>query len=153
MKLRSRRGCAEDGRVLARSRRLLLGVVLGTALIPLAAGAAGAWPEPAAAKPAAKRPAVSTAVGVSQREFRLTPYRGRVPAGEVRFYVTNFGEDVHDLVVRDARGRVLDRSPEIRAGARASVTVKLRRGRYRLSCDVADHAQRGMRAALTVVRP
>jgi uncharacterized cupredoxin-like copper-binding protein len=32
------------------------------------------------------------------------------------------------------------------------VTVALRRGRYRLSCDVADHAQRGMRAALTVVR-
>ncbi|MDW5593782.1 cupredoxin domain-containing protein [Conexibacter stalactiti] len=144
-----------------RSRGLLLCAVLGAALTAAAAtGVAASAPDgPSAAfaaapfaAPAAKRP-VSTAVGVSQREFRLTPYRGRVPAGEVRFYVTNFGEDVHDLVVRDTRGRVIKRSPEIRAGARASVTVKLRRGRYRLSCDVADHAQRGMRAALTVVRP
>jgi uncharacterized cupredoxin-like copper-binding protein len=161
MSLRSRRRRAEDGQVLARSRRLLLGAVLGAALIPLGAAGASSVAESAdaprtadsaLARAAAKRPAVSTAVGVSTREFRLTPYRTRVPAGEVRFYVTNFGEDVHDLVVRDARGRVISRSAEIRAGARASVTVALRRGRYRLSCDVADHAQRGMRAALTVVR-
>lgn len=151
--LRSRPLRAEDGRVRLRSRGLLLGAVLGAALPAAAAtGAFALAPDAPHVASAASRPAVSTAVGVSQREFRLTPYRGRVPAGEVRFYVTNFGEDVHDLVVRDAGGRVVRRSPEIRAGARASVTVKLRRGRYRLSCDVADHAQRGMRAALTVVR-
>ncbi|MDO8188349.1 cupredoxin domain-containing protein [Conexibacter sp. JD483] len=103
--------------------------------------------------PAAKRPAASTAVGVSQREFRLTPYRTRVPVGEVRFNVTNFGEDVHDLVVRDARGRVLARSAEVRSGGRLTLAVKLKRGRYRLSCDVANHAQLGMRAGFTVVKP
>lgn len=102
-----------------------------------------------AATATAKR---STAVGVSQREFRLTPYRSRVGAGEVRFNVTNFGEDVHDLVVRDARGRVLARSPEVKAGGRLTLAVNLKRGRYRLSCDVADHAQRGMRSSFTVVK-
>jgi plastocyanin len=128
--------------VSSRSHGLLLGAVLGAALAAHLATAP-------AAKPA---PPVSTAVGVSQREFRLTPYRTRVPAGEVRFNVTNFGEDVHDLVVRDARGRVLRRSAEVKAGGRTVVRVKLRRGAYRLSCDVANHAQLGMRAAFTVVR-
>jgi plastocyanin len=106
----------------------------------------------AAAAPAAKRsPPVSTAVGVAEREFRLTPYRSRVPVGEVRFNVTNFGEDTHDLVVRDVGGRVLRRSAEVKPGARTVVRVR-RRGTYRLSCDVADHARRGMRASIRVVR-
>jgi uncharacterized cupredoxin-like copper-binding protein len=124
----------------------LLGAVVATAPAALAVALS------VAAAPAASRPAASTAVGVSQREFRLTPYRTRVPVGEVRFNVTNFGEDVHDLVVRDARGRVLARSAEVKAGGRLTLAVRLRRGRYRLSCDVADHAQRGMRAGFTVVR-
>jgi len=132
--------------VHVRSPRLLGTVV---AAVPAALAVVVAT-VPAA--PAAKRPAASTAVGVSQREFRLTPYRTRVPVGEVRFNVTNFGEDVHDLVVRDARGRVLARSAEVEAGGRLTLAVRLKRGRYRLSCDVADHAERGMRAALTVVR-
>lgn len=108
----------------------------------------------AAATPPASggQPARSTAVGVSAREFRLTPYRTRVPAGEVRFNLTNFGEDAHDLVVRSASGRVLGRSAEVRAGARTVLRVRLGRGSFRLSCDVADHAQRGMRATLKVVR-
>lgn len=128
-----------------RSRRILLGTVLGmVAATPCLI---------AATAPAARRAApVSTAVGVSQREFRLTPYRTRVPVGEIRFNVTNYGEDTHDLVVRSAAGRVLRRSAEVRPGARAAVVLRLRRGTYRLSCDVADHAQRGMRATIRVVR-
>lgn len=130
-----------------RSRRILPGTVLGMvaaapcliAATALAAGSPGRAP-------------VSTAVGVSEREFRLTPYRTRVPAGEVRFNVTNYGEDTHDLVVRTAAGRVLRRSAEVRPGARATVALKLRSGTYRLSCDVADHAQRGMRATIKAVR-
>ncbi|MDO8211910.1 cupredoxin domain-containing protein [Conexibacter sp. CPCC 206217] len=114
-------------------------------------GAAALTPALVAAQ--AKRPApASTAVGVSQREFRLTPYRTRVPVGEVRFNVTNYGEDVHDLVVRDARGRVLRSTADVKPGGRAVLRVRLGRGSYRLSCDVANHAQLGMRSGFTVVR-
>jgi plastocyanin len=128
----------------------LLGTVAATVPAALAVVAATAPTVPAA--PAAAAAKVSTAVGVSQREFRLTPYRTRVPVGEVRFNVTNFGEDVHDLVVRDGRGRVVARSAEVKAGGRLALAVTLKRGRYRLSCDVANHAQLGMRAGFTVVR-
>lgn len=108
----------------------------------------------AAALPAVADAALpSTAVGVSTREFRLTLYRTHVRAGVVRFNLTNFGEDRHDLVVRTRAGRVLDRTPEVRPGGQTTLRVRLTRpGRYRLSCDVADHAARGMTASIAVRR-
>lgn len=132
-----------------QSRRFLT-----TAVAAVAAGLAAAALAPAAEAPAAAaaRPKRSTAVGVGAREFRLAVYRSRVRVGEVRFNLVNYGEDAHDLVVRDRSGRVRGRSEEVRPGRRTTLTVRLARGGYRLSCDVADHAQRGMRAALKVVR-
>ena len=89
-------------------------------------------------------------VGVGLREYVVAPYRDRVRAGVVRFNITNFGEDRHDLVVR-RRGRTYARSPLIRAGARYSLRVRLRRrGTYTLVCTVADHSERGMRARVYV---
>ena len=106
----------------------------------------------AGASPSA-RPA-STAVGVGEREFRISVYRPVVAPGALRLNVTNRGEDVHDLVVLDRRGRRMAASGEIGAGARATIRVTLRRsGTYRLVCTRDDHAARGMRANLRVVRP
>jgi plastocyanin len=104
----------------------------------------------AAARRAAHRRPASTAVGVGAREFRLAVYRTRVPAGVVRFNLVDYGEDRHDLVVRDARGRALATSGEIGPGGRVAVAVRLAPGVYRLSCEIADHARRGMRARIVV---
>lgn len=104
------------------------------------------------AAPAAAGPLRDTAVGVGEREFTLTPYRRTVPRGVVRFNVTNYGEDTHDLTVLDGKGRVVGQSPEIRAGTRFALRVKVKRpGVYRLLCTVADHAARGMRARIRIV--
>ncbi len=92
----------------------------------------------------------TTNVGVGLREFRLAPFRDEVRTGTVRFYVTNHGEDGHNLVVM-RRGRVHGRTPEIRSRAEHVLEVRLRRpGRYRLVCTIADHESRGMTARLTV---
>lgn len=94
-----------------------------------------------------------TAVGVGLREFRVAPYRDRVRPGVVKLNVTNLGEDVHDLVLRTRRGRVLARTAELRPGERATVRVRLRRpGSYVLACTIAEHERRGMRARLVVSR-
>jgi hypothetical protein len=102
---------------------------------------------PAAAAPAAgTRP---TAVGVGEREWRVALYRSTVPVGLVRFNVRNFGEDGHDLAVRNRKGRVRGQMPEIRPGARGSLTVRLRRpGRFVVFCSLAGHEALGMRAVL-----
>jgi hypothetical protein len=94
----------------------------------------------------------ATPVGVGLREWRVSVYRARVPAGRVRLNVTNFGEDAHNLVVagpRGHRGRVsADVAP---GGGRLTLRLRLRRpGVYRLLCVKPGHLARGMRATLRV---
>jgi plastocyanin len=92
-----------------------------------------------------------TPVGVAEREYRLSPYRGTVKPGVIRFNVHNFGEDVHDLVVISPKGRVLGTSGEIAAGGQGALRVKLKAaGVYRLLCTQDDHAKRGMKSRITV---
>jgi uncharacterized cupredoxin-like copper-binding protein len=93
----------------------------------------------------------TTAVGVGLREFQLSPYRDVVRTGTVKFNVTNFGQDAHDLAVL-RRGRTYGKTPEIRAGERAVLRLRLKPGRYRLVCTIADHEDQGMKARLRVRR-
>jgi hypothetical protein len=93
-----------------------------------------------------------TAVGVGEREWRISLYRGKVPTGRVTFNVRNFGEDGHDLAVRNGEGRVLGAIGEVRPGRSAKLSVRLRKpGRYRVFCSLAGHEALGMRAVLRVV--
>jgi plastocyanin len=93
------------------------------------------------------------AVGVAEREFHITPYRRSVPPGRVRFNVTNYGEDTHNLVVRGPRG-YRAASPDVRAGERFTLATTLRRtGTYRLLCTKADHVALGMTSRIVVRRP
>jgi plastocyanin len=92
-----------------------------------------------------------TAVGVSEREFRISPYRRTVPTGTVKFNVRNFGEDVHDMVLVSPRGRKLGTTGEIAAGEQGVLRIKLKTpGVYRLVCTQADHAARGMKSRISV---
>ena len=95
----------------------------------------------------------ATAVGVGEREWRITLYRSKVPTGRVAFNVRNFGEDGHDLAVRTASGHVLGSLGEISPGDTARLSVRLRKpGRYRIFCTLEGHEARGMRALLRVKR-
>ena len=92
----------------------------------------------------------TTNVGVGLREFRVAPFRDTVRTGYIRFYITNHGEDGHNLVVM-RRGRVYGETPEIRSREEYVLRVRLRRaGHYRLVCTIADHEARGMKARLIV---
>ena len=107
----------------------------------------------AAADAADRRPSRPTAVGVGEREWRVSLYRSRVPVGSVRFNVRNFGEDGHDLAVRNRFGRVRGTLPEIEPQSTGSLLVRLRRpGRFVVFCSLAGHEELGMRAVLRVVR-
>ena len=103
-------------------------------------------PQPLGAQP-------PTAVGVGEREWRISLYRSKVPAGRVKFNVRNFGEDGHDLAVRTASGRVLGALAELKPGRSGTLTVRLRKpGRYRLFCSLEGHEAKGMHAVLRVKR-
>jgi hypothetical protein len=103
-------------------------------------------PQPVAAHP-------PTAVGVGEREWRISLYRAKVPTGRVKLNVRNFGEDGHDLAIRTFAGRVLGSIPELRPGRSGTLTVRLREpGRYRVFCSLEGHEAKGMHAVLRVKR-
>jgi hypothetical protein len=91
-------------------------------------------------------------LGVSATEFHLVLSRGSVRAGRVIVQLQNKGEDVHDLRLRRIGGTRTYAFPLTSAGGRATLTIKLLPGRYRLWCSVADHEQLGMQAVLRVRR-
>ncbi len=123
-------------------RRIVAGVVT-VALLCVAAVAA--------ASGSSGRPA--TAVGVGEHEWRIALYRSHVPVGRVRFNVRNFGEDDHDLAVRNSRGKLVGILPEIDPDSTGRLTVRLRRpGRYTVFCSLEGHEALGMRAILRAKR-
>jgi hypothetical protein len=112
--------------------------------------AAAALLAPESVGAAARAP---TAVGVGEREWRVSLYRSRVPVGPVRLNVRNFGEDGHDLAVRSRTGRVLGSLPELRPGETGTLAVRLRKpARYVVFCSLEGHEAKGMRARLRAVR-
>ncbi len=119
-----------------RRATLLIGLALAVAAPTIALGATS-------------RP---TAVGVSEREWRLSLYRTRVPAGVLRLNVHNYGEDGHDLAVRNRAGRVVGALRELRPGANGTLRVRLGRGHYRVFCSLEGHEAKGMHAVLRVKR-
>ena len=106
---------------------------------------AGAMPAQAAAP--------LSRVQVVALEFHYRLSRVRIPAGPVRIELANFGQDEHDLQLQRIGGSTVYHLPSALPGQRQTITVRLKPGVYRLSCSLADHAVRGMRAQLRVKKP
>jgi plastocyanin len=91
-------------------------------------------------------------LGVAEREFRISTYRDAVKRGPVKFNVTNFGQDTHNLVIVGPKGYRVN-GPDVGPGTRAAVSATLRRpGSYYLLCTRANHRKLGMKAKLIVKR-
>jgi uncharacterized cupredoxin-like copper-binding protein len=133
---------------------------------------------PQAAPPRTPTP-VGTTVNVTLKEFSVTPDQPSVPAGHVRFHVSNTGEDMHEfLVIRtdlapdmlptETNGSYLEDGPGtdlldeidlVPSGESRDLEIDLTAGNYVLICnmvhvedngDVEVHYQLGMRTAFTV---
>lgn len=95
----------------------------------------------------------SVAVGVAEREWGISSYRAKVRPGRIRFNVTNFGEDAHNLEIVGPHGYHSRVTSDIRAHQHTTLSVTLRRpGVYRLICTKPGHLRRGMRASIRVKR-
>ena len=89
-------------------------------------------------------------LGVSAQEFHLTLSKPAVKAGVLEIELQNDGEDPHDLRVRRVGGSHTFSIPLTQPGKRRTVAIRVRPGRYRLWCSVADHRALGMQALLRV---
>ena len=84
------------------------------------------------------------------KEFRFSLSRTALKRGPAIIELDNFGEDVHDLRLRRIGGTRTYALPETKPDERAELDIRLRPGRYRLWCSVADHRARGMVATFRV---
>lgn len=121
------------------ARRALVGALL---LVGLAAGVGYAAPG------AARSPA---RLQVTADEFTLTLSRPSIPSGAAIVELVNVGEDEHDLALRRVgNGAVTRRIRAVEPGGVDDLFARLRGGRFRLWCTLADHRARGMSATLVV---
>jgi hypothetical protein len=92
---------------------------------------------------------------VGGSEFRLTLSRATVRPGRVLIQLQNRGEDDHDLRLQRMTSKPdapVARWAITKPGDLSELTLRLRRGRYRLWCSLPGHRELGMRATLRVSR-
>jgi hypothetical protein len=101
--------------------------------------------------PVVATPVAGTAVGIAEREWRLSAYRSSARRGRVTLHIHNFGEDPHDVAVRGPGGYRSSSSPIIGPGENGVLRVRLNRpGTYTLLCTLPGHASKGMRATIRI---
>jgi uncharacterized cupredoxin-like copper-binding protein len=106
----------------------------------------------------------ATSVGVTLKEFKVSPTVSSVKPGKVTFKIKNRGALDHELVVIKTNlaasklpvkgGKVslksVAQAGPFGPGRGSSLTVALKAGKYVLICNVKGHYQAGQRAAFTV---
>src|SRR5215831_15026573 len=101
------------------------------------------------AHPSGSSATTSTAVGVSEREWSVSLGRLKAPHGRITFYVTNFGQDDHNIMIRK-HGYTYGFTGRVPSGGHATITTTLRPGTYSVFCHIPGHRELGMIARLTV---
>lgn len=125
-----------------------IAALAGTAgLLVACGGSAGATGNPSG-NPAVSAPA-SSAATVKLVDFSLSPSSVSVPAG-ASIQVVNAGQSTHNLWIRDASGKTLARTPELKPGATAMLSVPANAGSYTIYCQEPGHESLGMRGTLSV---
>ena len=92
----------------------------------------------------ARTHATGTAVTVTATEFHFKLSKTSVPHGSVTFTVVNKGKLSHDFKIAGKK------TPLIKPGKTAKLTVTLKKGKSAYLCTVPGHAAAGMKGTLTV---
>lgn len=149
-----------------RSRRRLGLALVALLLLPVAACSAAGEP-PAPVDTTGAGASATAVVNVRLTEWGVKPAVASVHAGLVTFDATDRGAIAHELVVvktdtpenrlpqtngtvDEQQVPVIGRTPSVKAGKSATVTVTLTSGNYVLLCNLPAHYGEGMHVAFTV---
>jgi plastocyanin len=90
-----------------------------------------------------------TTVSLTQSDYRIVPQRVRVKPGRITFVVRNGAHLPHNWQIR-GRGRLRGRIATLLPGAAGRLTVRLKRGTYRMYCGVGHHEELGEYGTVSV---
>ena len=118
-----------------------------------ASGSAPSVPAASAASAAPAGSAVATnATPITERDFKFDTPDVTVAGSSVSLAVTNAGPTVHDLTIRDAAGKVLGETADLKPGTSETLTVALPAGSYTIFCSLPGHESLGLKGTLTVTK-
>ena len=93
----------------------------------------------------------ATQINATLKEWSIDLSQKEVPAGKVRFVVTNAGMMRHNLTVTDSSGAELGSTSNFDSSAGPQTfEVDLKAGTYTIICSLPGHASRGQKAELVV---
>ena len=134
--------------------------LIATPLLVLAVAACGgagsgspASSAPGSMPPGAGASATSAAAATSVhvRDFTLDPKDVSVQ-GSVSLAVTNDGPTIHNVSIRDASGKVVGATQDLKPGQSENLTVDIPAGTYILFCSLPGHESLGVKGSLTVTK-
>jgi plastocyanin len=88
-------------------------------------------------------------VSLTLTDYRIAPQRVRVAPGRITFDVRNDAHLPHNWQMR-GRGKVRGRISTLLPGESGTVTVRLRRGTYRMYCGLGHHEELGEYGTVSV---
>ena len=92
----------------------------------------------------------ATEASVQLVEWAVKVDQPDVPAGKVKFNVTNDGKFTHNYVILEGTN-VVGRTPNFTSAENPQVIeVDLKPGEYTVLCDITGHPEQGMKGTLTV---
>lgn len=112
------------------------------------AASAAASSDSASTAPASSASAEGTAVTV--KDFKIDPVDIKASAGTVTLAVSNAGPTVHNVAIRDASGKVLATTKDLKAGESETITAELAAGSYTTFCSLPGHESLGTKGTLVV---
>ncbi|MQB00961.1 MAG: multicopper oxidase domain-containing protein [Actinobacteria bacterium] len=121
-------------------------VAFGVGLVSMAAFDSNQRRAEPGTTPVAGTSPSANSVDVELGELYIEPDELEVGAGEVTFNVKNEGSAEHNFAIVDAGAR----TPIIPGGGSDGFTADLEPGTYGFMCEVAGHAEGGMKGTLTV---
>lgn len=126
-----------------------------TRLLPIVAAAAFAVAcsptndNPYATSTATASAGAAGAVTVTETDYAINPASVTVKSGD-SITVMNKGQAPHNLWVRDAAGKIVAKSAEIKPGASVTFSIPGPAGEYVMYCQEPGHEALGMKGKLTV---
>lgn len=115
-------------------------IALTIAALALAAPTAASAAATKAKAPKAK----TTTISVIAVDFKFKLSKQSAAAGRISFHVVNHGKTAHDFSIDKKK------TPLLKPGKSATLTVTLKKGRYRYLCTVPGHAELGMKGVFIV---
>jgi len=138
-------------------KRLILAALLltvascsqtGGTFAPAPAASAAASSDSTSTAPASSASAEGTAVTV--KDFKIDPVDIKASAGTVTLDVSNAGPTIHNVAIRDASGKVLATTKDLKTGESETITAELAAGSYTTFCSLPGHESLGTKGTLEV---